>query len=85
MVGAELGDFGQGQLGGYLKRVFRGRASLSSQPARAARHYQRKWCRRGRFVGALATGDCAEADRSAVVCNPYEQSGPRCIEVLYID
>jgi hypothetical protein len=37
----------------------------------------------GRFVGAFATGDRAEADKTAVACDPEWQSGPRCIEVPF--
>src|SRR5271166_4303526 len=37
----------------------------------------------GRFVGAFATGDRAEADETAVACDPENQSGPRCIEVPF--
>ena len=37
----------------------------------------------GRFVGAFATGDRAEADKTAVARNPDWESGPRCIEVLF--
>ena len=33
----------------------------------------------GRFVGAFATGDRAEADKPAVARNPDWESGPRCI------
>ena len=37
----------------------------------------------GRFVGAFATGDRAEADKTAVARNPDWESGPRCIEVPF--
>lgn len=37
----------------------------------------------GRFVGAFATRDRAEADKTAVACDPEWQSGPRCIEVPF--
>ncbi len=37
----------------------------------------------GRFVGASAMGDRAEADETAVACDPEWQSGPRCIEVPF--
>ena len=37
----------------------------------------------GRCVGAFATGDRAEADKTAVACDPEWQSGPRCIEVSF--
>src|SRR5271165_6545499 len=37
----------------------------------------------GRFVGAFATGDRAEADKTAVADDPDWESGPRCIEVPF--
>ena len=37
----------------------------------------------GRFVGAFATGDRAEADKTAVARNPDRESGPRCIEAPF--